>query len=86
VEPGDFLGLSRQGVEVVATSLEDATCALLERLIEPGHEIVTLIEGAGSSAADTRKVTEWLRAKHPGLAIERHSGGQPLYPYLLSIE
>lgn len=86
VEPGDFIGLSRKGVEVVATTLEDATCGLLERLIEPDHEIVTLIEGAGSSPAETRKVTEWVRSKHPGLSIERHSGGQPLYPYLVSIE
>jgi DAK2 domain fusion protein YloV len=86
VEPGDYLGLSARGVEVVAASLAEATCGLLERLIEADHEIVTLIEGAGSSPATTRAVSEWLREKHPGLVIERHLGGQPLYPYLVSLE
>ena len=85
-EPGDYLGLSRGGVEVVATTCADALTGLVERLLEPEHEIVTLIEGVGASAADTRRVTEWLREKHPGVAVERHSGGQPLYPYLVSIE
>ncbi len=86
VEPGDWLGLSRQGVEVVATSAEEALEGLLGRLLEPGHEIVTLIEGAGATAAVTRAVTEWLHERHPRVAVERHAGGQPLYPYLVSIE
>ena len=85
-EPGDYLGLSRGGVEVVATTCAEAVTELVERLLEPEHEIVTLIEGAGASRADTRRVTEWLREKHPDVAVERHSGGQPLYSYLVSIE
>ena len=86
VVPGDWIGLSRTGVVSVATSLADATSQLIERLLEPGREIVTLIEGAGSSAAETRRVTEWLHAEHPELTVELHHGGQPLYPFLVSIE
>ena len=40
----------------------------------------------GSTAADTRRITEWLAEHHPGVAAEIHHGGQPLYPYLLSVE
>ena len=50
------------------------------------HEIVTVIEGEGSSAAHTRRITEWLAEQHPNVAAEVHHGGQPLYPYLFSIE
>ena len=32
--------------------------------------------------ADTRRITEWLDEHHPGVGIEVHQGGQPLYPYL----
>ncbi len=35
-------------------------------LVEPEHELVTLIEGEGSPPADTRRITEWLRDEHPG--------------------
>ncbi len=86
ISAGDFIGLSRAGVESVAATLGEATCKLIDRLVGPGHEIVTMIEGEGSSVAERRKVTEWIRAEHPELSIERHSGGQPLYPFLLSVE
>ncbi len=86
IEVGDYLGLSREGIESVATTLTEATCRLLARLVRPGHEIVTLIEGEGATAADSRTVTEWLRTEHPELSVERHAGGQPLYPFLVSVE
>jgi len=59
---------------------------LLDRLLEDRHELITLIEGEGSKAADTRKISEWLKEEHPEVALEVHHGGQPLYPYLLGLE
>jgi hypothetical protein len=59
---------------------------LLERLVSADHEIVTIIEGEGASAACTRQITEWLAEERPDAAAEVHHGGQPLYPYLFGIE
>ncbi len=87
IAEGDYLGLSRQGIEVVAAGLAEAANQLLDRLIDSDHhEIVTIIAGEGAGAADTRRITEWIDAQHPGLSSEVHHGGQPLYPYLFSIE
>jgi DAK2 domain fusion protein YloV len=86
VTAGDFLGLSRRGIEVVAPTLAEAATGLLDALVTDDHEIVTVIEGEGASAAATRRITEWLAEHHPGVAAEIHHGGQPLYPYLLSVE
>jgi DAK2 domain fusion protein YloV len=86
IRAGDFMGLSRDGIEVVADSLVEATTALLGKLLRVDHELVTLIEGDGAGVAETRRVSEWLDEHHPGLAVEVHHGGQPLYPYLISIE
>ena len=86
IRTGDWLGLSREGVEVVGETLGEATCALLGKLVRDDHELVTLIEGDGAGPAATRHVTEWLAEHRPGVAVEVHHGGQPLYPYLLSIE
>ena len=47
---------------------------------------MTLIEGEGATAADTRRITAWLHERAPDVAVEVHHGGQPLYPYLLGIE
>ncbi len=86
ISAGDWLGLSRSGIEVVRDSLADAACDLLDALVDESHALVTIIEGEGSGAADTRRITEWLRDQRPDVETEVHHGGQPLYPYLFSIE
>jgi DAK2 domain fusion protein YloV len=83
---GDWLGLSSKRIEAVGKTLADAACGLLDALVGSEHEIVTVIEGDGASAADTRRITEWLGEYRPEVSAEVHHGGQPLYPYLFSIE
>jgi hypothetical protein len=86
IATGDWLGLSRQGIEVVDETLAAAACSLLGLLVTGDHDLVTIIEGEGSGPADTRRITEWLRDHRPKVETEEHHGGQPLYPYLFSIE
>lgn len=86
VKEGEFLGLTRAGIAVVAAALGDAGTALLDHLLEADHEIVTVLEGEGSTAAATRHIREWLGEQRPDVMIEVHHGGQPVYPYLFSIE
>src|SRR5207244_3641961 len=43
IAEGDYLGLSRSGIEVVAGTLDDATTGLLAKLLTDEHEIVTVI-------------------------------------------
>ena len=86
IAEGDWMGLDREGIRVVDKTLAGAVTALLDVLVTDDHEIVTLIEGDGSSPGDTRRVSEWLAEHRPDIAVEVHHGGQPLYPYLIGIE
>jgi DAK2 domain fusion protein YloV len=86
IDEGDWMGIDRDGIRVVDKSLAGATTALLDALVGDDHEIVTLIEGDGSSVGDTRKVAEWLAEHRPDVEVEVHHGGQPLYPYLIGVE
>jgi uncharacterized protein len=87
IHSGDFLGITRDGgIVVVAPALIDTATGLLDRLVSANHEIVTVIEGEGSSVATTRLITEWIADNRPGASAEVHHGGQPLYPYLFGIE
>ncbi|HWC40153.1 MAG TPA: DAK2 domain-containing protein [Acidimicrobiales bacterium] len=86
IAEGDWMGISKRGIEVVQPTLAEATTALLEKLLTDENEIVTLIEGEGSTPASTRQVTEWLGEHRPDIDVEIHHGDQPLYPYLLSID
>ncbi len=86
IAEGDWLGLSATGIEVVAPTVAAAAIALLEVLVRPEHELLTVLEGEDADPADTRAVHEWLEQHRPGVAAEVHDGGQPLYPFLFSIE
>ncbi|HEV2427140.1 MAG TPA: hypothetical protein VGS61_02835, partial [Acidimicrobiales bacterium] len=86
VHEGDWIGLSASGVRSVADSIALAANRLLATLVEPGHELVTVIEGDGSTAANTRRITDYLSEEYPELAVEVHHGGQPLYPYYFGLE
>jgi dihydroxyacetone kinase-like predicted kinase len=86
VNEGDYLGLAGSKIVVVDPTLAGAASSLLDKLVTDDHEIVTIIEGEGATAAETRRITEWLAEHHRGATPEVHHGGQPLYPYLFSVE
>jgi len=86
ITQGDYLGISRDGIRAMGSGLDLVCTQLLDLLVTNDHEIVTIIEGEGSSAAVTRHITGWLSDHHPELTAETHHGGQPLYPYLFGIE
>jgi uncharacterized protein len=86
IEEGDYLGIAREGILAIEASVGDAAVRLLDALVRDDHEIVTIIEGEGAAAGDTRQITEWLDEHRPGVSPEVHHGGQPLYPFLCGIE
>jgi hypothetical protein len=86
VHVGDWIGLNAEGVRSVADSIAGAANKLLAGLVTDKHELITIIEGDGSTPANTRRITEFLADEFPSLNVEVHQGGQPLYPYYFGIE
>ena len=86
IAEGDYLGITSDGIRAVEQTQLAAACRLLDVIVTDEHEIVTVIEGDGATAGDTRAITEWLDEHRPGVSAEVHHGGQPLYPYLFGIE
>jgi DAK2 domain fusion protein YloV len=86
VRVGDWIGLSAEGVLSIADSIATASSKLLSALITNKHELLTIIEGDGATAANTRRITDFLEEEFPNIAVEVHHGGQPLYPYYFGIE
>lgn len=87
IDEGDWIGITRgEGIVAVAGTLDGATVALLERLVDPGCEIVTIVEGLEATAGHTDVLHAWLDEHRPDVQVEVHRGGQPLYPYLFGVE
>ncbi|MEN9822555.1 MAG: hypothetical protein RLZ04_981 [Actinomycetota bacterium] len=84
---GDWIGIVRgDGIVTVSGTLDGAVVALLDHLAQPGCEIVTVVEGADATPGHTDMIHAWLEENRPGMQVEVHRGGQPLYPYLFGVE
>ena len=86
IKKGDFLGLQKGKVTVIAETIVEATNNLLKEMISDEHEIVTLVAGEDSNEKETDEIVAWVNAEYEELEVEVHEGGQPLYPYYIGIE
>ena len=87
VTTGDWIGIVRgDGIVAISGTLVGSAEQLLDHLIEPSHEILTVVTGVDATAADTDRITAWVNDNRPDVAVEVHAGGQPLYPYLFGVE
>ncbi len=85
IRKGFWLGLA-DGLPVAAADSFDAVArAVLERLLAEPRVFLTLLTGEEPPPAFDGLLAE-VRARHPGLELEVHDGGQPNYPLLLSAE
>jgi len=86
IKKGDFLGLQKGKVTVIAATIVEATNNLLKEMISNEHEIVTLVAGEDSNEKETDEIVAWVNAEYEELEVEVHEGGQPLYLYYIGIE
>ena len=87
VKAGDFIGLVRgDGVVAVAKTLEAACHELLNKLITPQRELLTIITGLDAKSQMTDALVSHVNEVHPHISCEVHAGGQPLYPFLFGVE
>jgi len=86
VSAGDWMAITKNAIEVVGKSLEDVLCRLVDKVIKPNTELITVFEGQGAHLNVTRHLESYISEKYPLVEVEIHQGGQPFYPYLLSVE
>ena len=87
IRTGDWIGIVRgDGIVAIGGSWRAAATQLLDHLISPEREILTVLEGSEATSEMTIELTAWMADNHPGIVVEVHQGGQPLYPYLFGVE
>ncbi len=86
IEKGEWLGIADGTIVVSDRDQEAALRGLTAAILPPDPEILTLYLGEGARVSVIKSLEAWLSELHPLLEVERVDGGQPLYPYLLSLE
>lgn len=86
INKDDYIGIVEGDIKISNPSLEAATIATLTKMVDDYSEIVTLLYGADVTEADAEKIAEEVSNQFPDIEFEIHSGGQPVYPYIFSVE
>ena len=86
IKKGAFIGLGNGMVKVIAENQVNAVIELIREMISENEEMLTFYFGDGATPEDNKTIQSKLKSYYPRLEIEFHKGGQPLYPYIFSIE
>jgi uncharacterized protein len=86
VAEGDVIGLHDGTLKVKGEIVENVARELLREMDSDQYEIVTLYYGEDVSEGEAERLADLLRQDWPEQEIEVVAGGQPHYPYILSVE
>lgn len=86
IRQGDFMGLGDHGILSVGTSISGVTLELVDAMMAPDKELISVYYGEEIDQEDAQKLSERLSEKYPDCDIELQYGGQPIYYYIISAE
>jgi DAK2 domain fusion protein YloV len=85
-EPGDILGVVAGDFDVVGRDQVEVSTEVLDRLVTPTSELVTLIVGAGAVPGIVSALQAHLSATRPEVDVDVHDGAQENYPLFIAVE
>lgn len=86
IKAGNYIGIFNSKIVATAANRLTTSKQLLAAMVESGDEVITLLTGESASEAETAKLAEWLTEQYPDAEVEFHTGGQPVYDYMFSVE
>ena len=86
VAQGQWLALANNRVCAADDDLDAALAAAIARMGPEAAELLTCYFGVDAAEDEAQALSERLGVKFPALEIEVVFGGQPHYPYLLTLE
>lgn len=86
IKQGDIIGLANGKIDACGHEIQEVVMTLMEAVVNEDSELITVYYGKDTSEEDAAKVTAALAEKYDDCDVEMHSGGQPLYYYLVSVE
>lgn len=86
IKKADFLGMLDNHIVIAHIDLLKTSQDLIKLMLEGGGEIVTILTGLDAPNEVTQELEPYIRLHYPDIEVEIHSGGQPLYPYIISVE
>lgn len=86
ISKGDYMGIADG--KIVASHSDKLTVSkeLLAEMLDEDAEIITVLYGEDTRQEEVDKLVEFIENEYRDIEVEVHNGGQPLYPFIFSIE
>ncbi|HEY3200357.1 MAG TPA: DAK2 domain-containing protein [Actinomycetes bacterium] len=84
--PGDVLGLIDGDIALIGADIAAVAAGVIERMLDAGGELVTLITGADAPAGVADRLVRELHTRRPEVEWVVYDGGQDVYPLLIGVE
>lgn len=86
VPAGSYIGVIDGKVVVWAAELAPALLKLIRQLAAADSSMVSLYYGAALTGTEAEALAENLEKEFANIEVEVYAGGQPLYPFIVSVE
>ncbi|NLR10684.1 MULTISPECIES: DAK2 domain-containing protein [Lactobacillaceae] len=86
IKEGNFMGIVDGTIKVTDADLLKTAVATVKAMLDDDSEIVTIIYGADTTEDVADQLQSAVEDLDDDLETEVHSGGQPVYPFLISVE
>lgn len=86
IKTGDIMGIGDKTIMSVGSDIAEVTFELVESMISEDSELVSLYFGEEVTEEAAQEIADRISAKYDSVDVEVHSGGQPIYYYVVSIE
>ena len=86
IKQNDIMGIGDKTILSVGKDIEETTIDMLSQLIDDDSELISVYYGEDVSSEQVDSLTAKIEETYPDLDLEVHSGGQPIYYYMISVE
>ena len=86
IHEGDIMGIGDSGILAVGQSVEETTKEMLAQLVDEDTELISLYYGQDVQEESSENFAQEIEDLYPDVDVDVHSGGQPIYYYVLSVE
>ena len=86
IHEGDIMGIGDSGILAVGQSVEETTKEMLAQLVDEDTELISLYYGQDVQKESAENFAQEIEDLYPDVDVDVHSGGQPIYYYVLSVE
>ena len=86
IHEGDIMGIGDSGILAVGQSVEETTKEMLAQLVDEDTELISLYYGQDVQEESAENFAQEIEDLYPDVDVDVHSGGQPIYYYVLSVQ